>query len=448
MPGTFARIKVWVSEILTATDQNAEFDNIINNMDPDGIGDASGTTAAMQANADPYPGSTPSLATDLDGELQRLRWKLKDEHKTSQWYISPDIVTKTAAYTATQDNRVILCDATSAAFTVTLPDVTNLNDKVIVIKKIDSSANAITVDGYSSDTIDAVASITIDRQWDFAVLVVGGTGWHIIGGNYDERHVIKKGADVLSATALPLLPDGNYVDVTGATNITSMDTVGLGMVMILHFDGILTITHDATNLVLPNGGDITTTPGDEFIFYEYAVGDWRLIAGSNLVGALDSDVTEVELVNTTTETTVYTYTVPANTLSANKGLRVTVLGDYLNNSGSSHGLTMRVKYGSTTIASEPVGSITTSASRRSVYLQADLMAFNSTSAQAAFARAIVGGVGSVAGSGVGEAFWVNSVHDSIAEDSTGALDLVVTFQHAVAGASISAKAHTVVLEKL
>jgi len=42
----------------------------------------------------------------------------------------------------------------------------------------------------------------------------------------------------------------------------------------------LTVTHHATNLVLPQGKDILTQAGQILGFYEYAAGDWRLIFNS------------------------------------------------------------------------------------------------------------------------------------------------------------------------
>ena len=84
MTATFARVKTWIAaETLTASDLNAEFDNVLNNLDPDGMDDASANSTAMQATADPYPGASESLATDLRGELQRLRYlssKLRAKH--------------------------------------------------------------------------------------------------------------------------------------------------------------------------------------------------------------------------------------------------------------------------------------------------------------------------------------------------------------------------------
>lgn len=84
-----------------------------------------------------------------------------------------------------------------------------------------------------------------------------------------------KGADVASASTLTLGDDGNYFDITGTTTITAIATKGAGTVVKLHFDASLTLTHHATDLVLPGGANITTAAGDEAEFVEYATGDWR-----------------------------------------------------------------------------------------------------------------------------------------------------------------------------
>lgn len=95
-----------------------------------------------------------------------------------------------------------------------------------------------------------------------------------------------KGADVASATALTLGTDGNYFDITGTTSITSITTIGAGTVVKLHFDGILTLTHHATDLILPGGANITTAAGDEAEFVEYATGDWRCTNYQKAIGSL------------------------------------------------------------------------------------------------------------------------------------------------------------------
>lgn len=89
--------------------------------------------------------------------------------------------------------------------------------------------------------------------------------------------VFKKGADVASAAALPVLADGNSVDVTGTDAITSIDSLGAGTWIILHFDAALVFTHHASNLILPGGGNITTAAGDNALMLEYATGQWRCV---------------------------------------------------------------------------------------------------------------------------------------------------------------------------
>lgn len=86
----FSRIKNWVSnEVLTASDLNAEYNNILTNMQPSGIEDQSADVAAMQATANPGTVGSESLATTLAGEIQRLRYKIKEILGTAQWYSAP-----------------------------------------------------------------------------------------------------------------------------------------------------------------------------------------------------------------------------------------------------------------------------------------------------------------------------------------------------------------------
>lgn len=102
----------------------------------------------------------------------------------------------------------------------------------------------------------------------------GGTHYGV--RTFNNTITFSKGADIASASALTLGTDGNYFDVTGTTTITSISSAGVGSVIKLHFDGSLTLTHHATDLILPGGLNITTKAGDEAELIEYASGDWRL----------------------------------------------------------------------------------------------------------------------------------------------------------------------------
>lgn len=73
----FSRVKNWTPEILTNTDLNAEIDNILNNLDPSGVGDYSDTVAMMRIQTSPGALGSESQATSLAGELERLRYVIK-----------------------------------------------------------------------------------------------------------------------------------------------------------------------------------------------------------------------------------------------------------------------------------------------------------------------------------------------------------------------------------
>jgi hypothetical protein len=76
-----------------------------------------------------------------------------------------------------------------------------------------------------------------------------------------------KGADVASATTTNLTTaTGNAVHITGTTAITAV-TLGSGMWRLVIFDGILTLTHHATNNNLPGAANITTAAGDRALYW-------------------------------------------------------------------------------------------------------------------------------------------------------------------------------------
>ena len=70
---------------------------------------------------------------------------------------------------------------------------------------------------------------------------------------------------------------GWYVNVTGTVTITAFGTMAAGVVRILRFGGILTLTHNGTSLILPGGGNIGTTAGDRAIMLSLGSGNWACI---------------------------------------------------------------------------------------------------------------------------------------------------------------------------
>jgi len=93
---------------------------------------------------------------------------------------SVDTETITTGTTLDDTHYVILVNATSAAVTVTLPAVASNSGRIYYIKKIDSSANAVTIDGNASETIDDSTTKVLSAQYDSVTIACDGTEWWIL----------------------------------------------------------------------------------------------------------------------------------------------------------------------------------------------------------------------------------------------------------------------------
>lgn len=82
---------------------------------------------------------------------------------------------KTAAYTMSVYDRSINADATAAGITITLPDATDTEGLMFNIKKIDATANAVTIGG----TVNGVANPTLTRQYDSATMKSNGAAYFL-----------------------------------------------------------------------------------------------------------------------------------------------------------------------------------------------------------------------------------------------------------------------------
>jgi hypothetical protein len=91
------------------------------------------------------------------------------------------------------------------------------------------------------------------------------------------RGLSHKGADIASATTTDLgAVEGLFHDITGVITITGFGTVRAGIWKILKFEGALTLTHNATSLILPGGANITTAVGDMLKATSEGGGNWRV----------------------------------------------------------------------------------------------------------------------------------------------------------------------------
>jgi hypothetical protein len=87
--------------------------------------------------------------------------------------------TTTTTITELSGEVVVLADATSGSLTVNLPTAVS-NTAKITVKKIDSSANTVVIDGNSTQTIDGSLTKTIEFQYTSVTLISNGSNWFII----------------------------------------------------------------------------------------------------------------------------------------------------------------------------------------------------------------------------------------------------------------------------
>jgi hypothetical protein len=137
-----------------------------------------GSVACVESDFDTFFPTT--LAPPL---LNGVYARLNNDNTIQQQWIggarSPGR-TITAAYTATRTDSLIRCNASGGAFTVTLPAAAGMVGTRYDIKKVDSSANAITVDAAGAELIDGATTQSLAVQYDSITVQCNGTGWDIL----------------------------------------------------------------------------------------------------------------------------------------------------------------------------------------------------------------------------------------------------------------------------
>lgn len=88
------------------------------------------------------------------------------------------------------------------------------------------------------------------------------------------------------------------VHITGTTTITSFGT-SVGRLRFVTFAAALTLTHNATSLILPTGASITTAAGDSGVFMSDGTGNWTCLAylrksGKGVIPPVTADISGLD----------------------------------------------------------------------------------------------------------------------------------------------------------
>lgn len=88
--------------------------------------------------------------------------------------------TITATGSPTADDYLILVDASAGAVTVNLPAAASSAGRIFQCKKKDASANAMTLDGNGSETIDGAGTLATTTQYTSFTVICDGTEWWVL----------------------------------------------------------------------------------------------------------------------------------------------------------------------------------------------------------------------------------------------------------------------------
>lgn len=169
------------------------------------------------------------------------------------------------------------------------------------------------------------------------------------------------------------------------------------------------------------------------------------------LSVLNHTGTILNIASTAAETTLYTFSIPANTLGANGSLVLELGGDYQNTSGSNRDLTLRVKFGGTTLFSDIRSGLTSTAALAAWKLTLTLQNLNATNAQHLNGRWSLSGR-AAATTGLGDIDAADTFAGTIASegtdptiDTTSAQTLEVSVQHSASSAAVAIRRKTATL---
>lgn len=182
-----------------------------------------------------------------------------------------DIVNKSAAYTASESDDVILVDTTSA-FTLTLYPASGNSGKILTIKKTTNDVNALTIDANASETIDGALTTTINSQYECLKIISDGANWQILERKINESWI-------------SFTPTGAFTTNTTYTGFYRRVGDSLEMIVKMAFAGAPNSVSSTINL--PTGLTIDTAKIVDAA-NDYSYGTWNVLdAGiANYTGVL------------------------------------------------------------------------------------------------------------------------------------------------------------------
>lgn len=225
------------------------------------------------------------------------------------------ITAGTLTLTTATTNYIVVLRSTGVISTST--SITNWNDTAAYARVYLVTTGAATV-----------SAVVDHRARTNGIFFVAGT---FTGGTLTSALNEAPAATIASASTVNIgAASANTINVTGTTTITAFDSIADGAARRVVFSGALTLTYNATSLILPTAASIVTAAGDSAEFLSLGSGNWKCVqylrADGTAVGTSggipqNSQSTAYTLVlsdankhilHPSADTTARTFTIPAN----------------------------------------------------------------------------------------------------------------------------------------
>jgi hypothetical protein len=107
---------------------------------------------------------------------------LSSQREIDLRYLSRDLprTTKTANYTITKFDYIILVNATSGNIVISLPSAIGIDGRPYIIKKVDGTANTVTITTQGAETIDGASTYVLDTQYEAVSIASDNANYYII----------------------------------------------------------------------------------------------------------------------------------------------------------------------------------------------------------------------------------------------------------------------------
>jgi hypothetical protein len=166
-------------------------------------------------------------------------------------------------------NTVVFSGASAA--TLNLPAVATVPNGAGWLV-LNSGTAALTIDPNGAEQVNGASTLVL-QPGASAMLMRNGAAWSAANMENATPEV-----DIASAATTNIgATTSRNVRITGTTTIASFGTAANGIKRNLRFAGALTLTHNATSLILPGGANIATAAGDTAEAVSLGSGNWVLV---------------------------------------------------------------------------------------------------------------------------------------------------------------------------